>query len=213
MIFCFHVNMVRIAIIDKKKCTYGTKCPGICLNVCPVNRTGQDCVFIDDKNKAGINEDLCIGCNICVRKCPNQAIKIINLPEVLKEAPIHQYDKNGFRLFNLPIPIFGKVVGIIGKNGIGKTTALNILSGVLSPNFSKYNEKIDVCDYDKLISMFKGTEAQNFFEKIKNKEIKISYKPQHVDLIPKQFDGTVRQLLEKVDEKMRLIKFQKSLIC
>ncbi|HDT11577.1 MAG TPA: ribosome biogenesis/translation initiation ATPase RLI, partial [bacterium] len=139
------------------------------------------------------------------------AIKIINLPEELKEHPIHQYSKNGFRLFSLPIPIFGKVVGLIGKNGIGKSTALNILSGVLEPNFGDYEKQKGSFDCDQLIELFKGTEAQIFFEKVKNKEIKISYKPQNVDMIPKNFEGTVRELLMKVDEKKEFEKITEKL--
>ena len=41
------------------------------------------------------------------------------------------------------------------------------------------------------IEYFKGTEAQTFFEKIKEKKIKVSYKPQQVDLIPKTQSGKV----------------------
>jgi ATP-binding cassette subfamily E protein 1 len=56
----------------------------------------------------------------------------------------------------------------------------------------------------ELIAHFKGTEAQIFFEKLDRGEIVISYKPQHVDLIPKQFGGTVKELLEKADQKKKL---------
>jgi ATP-binding cassette subfamily E protein 1 len=33
----------------------------------------------------------------------------------------------------------GSVLGLLGPNGIGKSTALNILSGKLKPNFGKFN--------------------------------------------------------------------------
>ena len=89
------------------------------------------------------------------------------------------------------------VVGIVGVNGIGKSTAIQILAGVLEPNLGKLDNK--KTDYKELINYFKGTEAQIFFEKIKDKKIKISYKPQQIDLIPKKVKGKVKELLKKVN--------------
>ncbi len=189
--------MKRIAIVDKVKCKNRIDCPFICGGVCPVNRTGKECIVVGADNKPKINEELCVGCGICTKKCPHEAIKIVNLPDELKSEPIHRYGENQFALYSLPTPIFGKVVGILGKNGIGKSTAIKILAGVLKPNFGRGKE----ASYDELIDFFKGTEAQIFFEKIKKGEIKISYKPQNVEVIPKQFSGKVRDLLKKVDEK------------
>ncbi|MBW2986947.1 ribosome biogenesis/translation initiation ATPase RLI [Candidatus Woesearchaeota archaeon] len=193
--------MKRIAIIDKQKCKNGIDCPFICGNVCPVNRAKKDCVVADESNKALINEELCIGCGICPKQCPHEAIKIINLPAALDKDPIHRYGANSFALYSLPTPLFGKVVGIVGINGIGKSTAIKILAGILKPNFGKAGKE---GTYDELIQFFKGTEAQIFFEKIKKQEIKVSYKPQTVDQIPKTSNGTVRELLSKVDEKNKL---------
>jgi ATP-binding cassette subfamily E protein 1 len=153
--------------------------------------------------KVGIAEELCIGCGICPKKCPAEALDIVNLPEELTKEPVHRYSENGFALYSLPIPIFGKVVGIIGKNGIGKSTALKILAGVEKPNLGHPKKE---ASYDELISYFKGSEAQGFFEKLKKGKIKLSYKPQQVDLIPKQYKGTVKDLLKKVDEKKELDK-------
>ncbi len=194
--------MVRIAVVDKERC-HPMECGNyLCVRVCPVNRNGVECIVEDTDTKIKIIEETCIGCNICVVKCPFDAISIINLPEELKEAPIHRYGENSFALYRLPIPMFGKVVGILGKNGIGKSTAIKILAGVLKPNFGGKQE----VSYDELIRHFKGTEAQNFFEKVKREEIKVSYKPQQVDLIPKHFDGKVIDLLKKADEKNAIQK-------
>lgn len=230
--------MVRIAVVEKEKCQ-PEKCGDLCLKKCPVNRMEIECIVKRD-NKAFVIEPACIGCGICVKVCPFDAIHIINMPEELNQQPIHRYYENGFALYSLPTPIFGKVVGIIGKNGIGKSSAIKILAGVLKPNFGKIAQKAtyarikhegtDIIEYkrqqdqkekqdidknitrsssttdyyDDLIKYFKGTEAQKFFEKVKAGEIKISYKPQAVDLIAKSVHGKVIDLLKKVDEQNKL---------
>ncbi|MFH1641470.1 MAG: ribosome biogenesis/translation initiation ATPase RLI [Nanoarchaeota archaeon] len=193
--------MTRIAIIQKDKCNPIGCGNFLCIRVCPINKMGEECIIKGDDGKPHINEELCTGCSICPHRCPFDAISIINLPEELDKPPIHKYDDNGFHLYSLPTPIFGKVVGIVGVNGIGKSTAIKILAGILEPNLGNIGSKTG---YDKLINYFKGTEAQNFFEKVKNKKIIISYKPQHVDLIPKQIKGKVKDLLKKIDEKNKL---------
>jgi len=198
--------MTRIAVVEKDKC-FHTKCADLCIKVCPVNRTGKECIVLDDEKKAKIDESLCTGCGICPKRCPFDAIHVINLPEALDKPPIHRHGGDGFSLFNLPTPIFGKVVGILGRNGIGKSTAIKVLSGILKPNLGRDEE----ATHDELISYFKGTEAQIFFEKVKKGEIIASYKPQQVDLIPKQVKGKVRKILEKVDEKKELEKIAKEL--
>lgn len=43
--------------------------------------------------------------------------------------------------FRLPIPRPGEVLGLVGTNGIGKSTALKILAGKQKPNLGRF----DVC--------------------------------------------------------------------
>lgn len=192
--------MTRIAVIEKKKCNPHGCGNYLCIRVCPINRMGEQCIVEGPDKKALIDEKLCTGCGICPKKCPFGAITIINLPEELDKEPIHRYGQNGFALFNLPTPIFGKVVGIIGRNGIGKSTAMKILSKNIKPNLGREHD----ADMKDVIDYFKGTEAQAYFEKLRDDKITISYKPQQVDLIPKQFNGTTRELLKKSDQKNKL---------
>ncbi|MCM2326224.1 MAG: ribosome biogenesis/translation initiation ATPase RLI, partial [Candidatus Woesearchaeota archaeon] len=188
----------RIAVVDNTKLKDMDKKKHI-QGLCPINRKGDDCMYFEGQ-KLLIDEVLCIGCGICVNQAP-EAINIINLPEALDKPPMHRYGQNEFALYNLPIPLFGKVVGLLGVNGIGKSTAIKILAGVLKPNLGEFGKEADIKD---LIAYFKGTEAQGFFERVKRGEIKTAYKPQHVDLIPKQFSGKVMDLLKKTDENGKI---------
>jgi ATP-binding cassette, sub-family E, member 1 len=190
--------MKRIMVVNKERCN-PISCGGyLCIKVSPSNRMGKEAIVISSDGKVEVNEDVISDADIiAAHKCPFNALEMVKLPVELKKEPVHRYGKNGFSLYSLPVPMFGKVVGIIGKNGIGKSTAVKILAGLLQPNFGK-NEEFS---HDKLIDYFKGTEAQIFFEKKKKNEIKVSYKPQAVDLIPKQYDGKVVDLLKKIDEK------------
>ena len=221
--------MKRIAVVDKDKC-HPMDCGGyLCVRQCPVNRANTECIVQDVDTKIKIIEDTCIGCNICVKVCPFNAIQIINLPDQLNEDPIFRYGENQFALFSLPTPLFGKVVGTIGQNGIGKSTAIKILSSILKPNFGfveklgelnvgelkkKYpvnkepeSEKIDKeteeKNYKKLVEKYKGTEVQKFFEKLRDNKIKVAYKPQEVELIAKYHNGKIIDLLNKINEKSK----------
>ncbi|MFA6461276.1 MAG: ribosome biogenesis/translation initiation ATPase RLI [Candidatus Woesearchaeota archaeon] len=192
----------RIAIIERQKC-HPQDCGNyLCAKICPVNRTGVECIRADPvTTKAQIDELLCTGCGICPRRCPYGAIQIINLPEALTKEPVHRYGENMFELFSLPTPVFGQVTGILGRNGIGKTTAMKIFAGQIQPNLGDWKS---VPDFKQVITYFKGTEMQGFMEKLHQGEVSFSYKPQQVDLIPKQFSGTVKELLQKVDHEHRL---------
>jgi len=198
--------MTRLAIVDNLKLKDMQQKLHI-QSICPVNRTGQECIKIID-TKLTIDEHLCTGCGICPKAAPH-AIKIINLPEELQTRPIHRYGENRFVLYSIPTPTFGKVTGILGVNGIGKSTAIKILAGILKPNFGDWEK--NETNYDELIDFFKGKEAQGFFEKIRDNEIKVAYKPQQVDLIPKTTKGKVIDLLKKVDESNNLKKITEEL--
>ncbi len=162
---------------------------------------GEDVVWLDEKKKARIDEKLCVGCGICINKCPFDAIHIIGLPEELDTDLIHQFGENGFRLFRLPTPQSGQVVGILGPNGIGKTTAIRILAGQLVPNFGDFDRKEA---WETALEHFAGTEMHNYLEKVANDEIVTAYKPQYVDKLPAVHDGKVYKLLASVGSGDRL---------
>jgi len=183
---------MRIAVINRDRCQ-PRKCSKECEYFCPPVRTGDETiVFVD--NKPVIVENLCVGCGICVRKCPFGAITITNLPEEL-EDPVHRYGQNGFALYGLPVPMTGKVTGLLGSNGIGKSTAVSILSGILKPNLGKN------ATWDEVLARFAGSALGDYLRAVAEKGVKTSYKPQYVDRIPKSYSGPVLGLLEKTDER------------
>ena len=200
--------MRLIAVVDNEKLK-DMQLKMHIVNICPVNRTGKECMKIEKDGRLTVDETLVNeGCKICAKAAPD-AIKIIKLPEELTTTPIHRYGKNKFSLYSLPTPLFGRVVGILGVNGIGKSSAISILGGLLKPNLGDFKRKDT--NYKDVIDFFKGTETQLFFEKVKKGLIKASYKPQHVDLIPKTKKGKVRNLLKKIDEKNKLEELAKEL--
>ena len=188
----------RVAVLDKELCQ-PKKCGLECIKYCPVNKSGADCIILNEEiKKAQIDEDICNGCGICVKVCPFDAITIVNLATELATDKIHQYDQNSFRLYRLPTPKKGEVVGLLGRNGMGKSTVVNILSGNIKPNLGNFKEPPD---WDEILKYYSGTELKSHFEKIKDGQIKASIKPQQVNQIAEVFSGTAMELLEKYDER------------
>ena len=188
----------RVAVLDKELCQ-PKKCGLECIKYCPVNKSGADCIILNEQiKKAQIDENICNGCGICVKVCPFDAITIVNLATELGTEKIHQYGLNSFRLYRLPTPKKGEVVGLLGRNGIGKSTVINILSGNIKPNLGKYDSPPD---WDEILKFYSGTELKSHFEQIKDNQIKTSIKPQQVYQVAQAFDGTGKELLEKYDER------------
>jgi len=191
-------KLTRIAIVSEDKCK-PKKCGQECKKSCPVVRMGKLCIEVTTASKiAFISEELCIGCGICVKKCPFDAISIINLPKSLEKDTTHRYGPNSFKLHRLPMPRPGQVLGLVGTNGIGKSTALRILAGKLKPNLGRFDSPPD---WQEILTYFRGSELQNYFTKILEDNLKAIIKPQYVDHIPRAVKGSVDKILSGKDEK------------
>ncbi|MFW6110750.1 MAG: ribosome biogenesis/translation initiation ATPase RLI [Thermoproteota archaeon] len=198
--------MTRVAVLDAERCK-PKRCNRVCYRFCPMVRSHKETIHFENK-KAVIVENLCSGCGICVKKCPFNAIAIINLPDELETDCSHRFSENGFKLYRLPKPSPGIVLGLLGQNGIGKSTTLKILSGQIKLNLGKYE---DPPDWDVIIRHFRGSSLQDYFRKMAEGDLKVSRKPQYVDKIPRAVSGKVGEILEEVDERGELEKVAKRL--
>ena len=190
----------RIAVLERDTCNF-KKCGHECQKFCPPELMGEKVIeFTDPEGYPVIDEILCIGCGICTRKCPFDAIDIVNIATEIGDDKVHQYGPNTFRLYRLPIPKPGSVTGLVGKNGVGKTTSINILSGSLMPNLGRLDAPPT---WDEILGVYQGTELRPHFERISRGEIKASVKPQAIYLIPKAWRESVGKLVDQYDETGR----------
>lgn len=205
--------MVRVAVVDHDLCK-PHRCARECVRFCPVNRAkknkamGLYAIHLSEEHggKAIINESLCIGCGICVKKCPFSAIYVVNLPDELEKMVVHRYGVNAFKLYGLPLPGREYVLGIIGKNGTGKTTSVRILAGEIVPNLGRVGEEVT---WDDVLNHFRGTEFFNYFRGIVDRKYRVVHKIQNIDIIRRRVRGTVDQVLSRIDERGMLNEVKK----
>ncbi len=98
------------------------------------------------------------------------------------------------------MPRAGLLLGLVGTNGTGKSTALKILSNNLKPNFGDFAHPPS---WDDIITHYRGSSLQHYFLKMVEGKLITVMKPQNVYLLPKALTGSVRnvgKLLKGADE-------------
>ncbi len=198
------------AIVEKDKC-HPTKCSHECIKYDPLNRKQTDSGFhIGVDGKAHIAEEVVTEMHrISANKCPFSAIKIVKLPEKLEASQMtHKYGQNAFELFGLPIMKKGEIVGIIGRNGIGKTTSLSILSNAHKPNLGSYDKQMTE---EAIYKRYAKTMYADYFKQLYGNKIKVAYKPQRIEMLPQLHTGKVIDLLHSIDKSEQVEQLLKEL--
>ncbi len=173
---------LRVFVIDPDKCK-PKSCKQECKKSCVVNKTGKMCIEVMPTSTiCFISESLCIGCGLCRKVCPFDAIKFIDIPSGINQQVTHRYGANTFKLYKLPTPKAGQVLGLVGNNGIGKSTALKILGGLLQPNLGNYENPPTWHD---IFKFFRGNELQHYFTRLIEGNLKAFFKVQNVLSISK----------------------------
>ncbi len=192
--------MKRIAVLRKEECKAPKDCPHICMKFCPRVRTGEATISVGEDGKPVIDESSCVGCNICVKKCEFGAISIVNLPSE-PGKPIHRFGANGFEMFGLPSPAKGQIIGFLGPNGTGKSTAIGILSGSILPNLGESGEG----GRERVLKFLAGTELQSYFRRLFDGNVRLSVKYQNILELPASHGSrTVGELVSSEELRSRL---------
>lgn len=199
-------SMVRVAVLDAERCK-PKRCDKMCYRFCPKVRSKIEAIVFEGE-KPRVVEALCAGCGICIKKCPFDALAIVNLPDELEAECSHRFGPNTFKLFRLPVPAQGVVLGLLGQNGIGKSTAIKVLSGETRPNLGDYDNPPDWPD---IVKHYRGSTLQDYFLKLSQNNLRVARKPQYVDQIPRVVSGKVSEILEKVNERDRLTEIAQQL--
>jgi len=124
----------------------------------------------------------------------------VKLPNGLTSDTTHRYGPNTFKVHGLPTPRPGTVLGLLGTNGIGKSTVLSILSGRVKPNLGKFEPPL--ATWADIVKYYRGSDLQNYFTMILENKLKVAIKPQLDPGFAKRLKGKkVRDLIAARDER------------
>jgi len=188
-----------VAVIDQDEVTDEVR--NIAVKYDPLNRSGREGFHVTEDGELHIDDSKVMAEHRLIeKKIPTDAVRIVPLPSASGQL-IHQYGENGFRLHELPIPESGSIVGLLGRNGVGKTTALRILAGELVPNFGTAGKD----DWEYAIESFRGTTLQTHLQRLADGGVETAYKDQRVDRLSRTDGETVRDLIPSESPEPELL--------
>jgi ATP-binding cassette, sub-family E, member 1 len=167
---------------------------------------GKSCIQISPHKKVVVSQDACAVCLNRCKQCPGErAVSVVKLPANLTSRPTYQYGINSFKLHGLPVPRPGHVLGLLGSNGKGKSTALKILGGLIQPNFGCVAKHDTPPTWSEIIASYRGSDLQNYFQALTEKRLKIALKP-HLDsnFVRRLRGKTVRELMQARDQRGKM---------
>ncbi|MHA1226551.1 MAG: ribosome biogenesis/translation initiation ATPase RLI [Candidatus Hodarchaeales archaeon] len=195
--------MKKKTVVIRDKCSPDS-CNYRCINLCPVNITGKRSrpKIVPKAIKLRGNsiiptviERHCINCGVCVNACFRRAIKVVNVPgDVENWVPTHEYFDSGFKLYGLPVLNQGIVTGIIGENGIGKSTLISILAGKIQPNGGNSSEGF----FRNFLEGLTTPGMARFLSDVSTNKLKVAFKEQNLNSL-KQEANTARELFSEIE--------------
>lgn len=160
----------------------------------------KECIQVSGK-AIRVMESACAACLLRAKRTPDNAVRVVQLPAALV-PPVHAYGTNAFHLHGLPMPKRGQIVGLIGANGIGKSTALKILSASVKPNLGVGLDQDPAGpnqpSWSDVVKYFRGSELQRYFTDLLEDSMTCSVKAQLDRPPPKRVrKQTVSQVLDR----------------
>ena len=135
-------------------------------------------------------------------------LKLVLLEQFLSEKyqthwwnkAIHRFGPSSFLLWGLPSPVKGKVLGIVGSNGVGKSSALKIIGGYLKPNLGDFNNPPE---WKEVMKYFRGNDMQSYLTGLLEDNLRCLIKIQYIDDVKnqKKAQGIVINKLKAADKK------------
>ena len=86
---------------------------------------------------------------------------------------------------------------------------LTFYQGSIKPNLGDWRN--DSPDWDEVIQTFPRGELRDYLALLSEEGVTIAVKPQYIDRLPKIFEGEVRELLERVDDRGEIVRYSESL--
>ncbi|GMH71882.1 hypothetical protein TrLO_g12891 [Triparma laevis f. longispina] len=190
----------RIVIIDPDKCKPNSAAYAYLKRHAKTCSKGH-CIQVEKKTVV-ISELACATCVNRAKQCPGEAVSVVKLPANLETDTTHRYGPNSFKIHGLPHPRPGCVLGLLGTNGIGKSTALKILSGTLKPNLGNF---LSPAEWQEIVTYYRGSDLQNYFTRVLENQLKVAVKPQLDAAFQRRLRGKkVKDMIKHRDERNKM---------